>query len=146
MSQGSGTSSAIQPHVTKALSWMTGQMFGAMNPAAPAACASLQQSIAPLTMMLAFGFLIVKPGQMLQTGTFFSRQPHVTKALSWMTGQTFGAMNPAAPAACASLQQSIAPLTMMLAFGFLIVKPGQMSQDVPGQGKVGWWLPFPCKK
>jgi hypothetical protein len=40
----------------------------------------------------------------------------------------------------------------MSAFGFLIVKPGQMSQGVPGQGKTGLGLtfggtlPFPCEK
>jgi hypothetical protein len=70
-----------------------------------------------------------------------------------MTGQTCGVRSPAPPASCASLQVIIAPFIIMIAFGFLIVKPGQMLQGVSGQGKIGGGLtfgggtlPFPCKK
>jgi hypothetical protein len=65
-------------------------------------------------------------------------------------------MSPALPAVCASAQVSFTLLTTMSAFGFLIVKPGQMPQGVTGQGKTGRGvflggtfgceLPFPCEK
>jgi molybdopterin biosynthesis enzyme len=99
-----------------------------INPALPVACAAIQVTIRPLTEIIPVGLPISEPSQMSQSSSS-TPQLQASKAAPCKVEQVSDEINPALPAACASVQVTVSPLIKIIPSGLPIAEPSQISQS-----------------